>query len=100
MVTVGLLVTLKARPGKEEELAGFLVSALPLAQGEPETTAWFAIKIDDSTFGIADFFPDVAGRQAHLDGPIAAALLQRAEELLAAPPDIKPVNVLAAKLPT
>ena len=100
MVTVGLLVTLKARPGKEEELAGFLVSALPLAQGEPETTAWFAIKIDPSTFAIADFFPDVAGRQAHLDGPIAAALLQRAEELLAAPPDIKPVDVLAAKLPT
>jgi len=74
--------------------------ALPLAQAEPETTAWFAIKIDDSTFGIADFFPAAAGRQAHLDGPIAAALLQRAEELLAAPPDIKPVDVLAAKLPT
>ena len=69
------------------------------AQAEPETTAWFAIKIDDSTFGIADFFPGAAGRQAHLDGPIAAALLQRAEELLAAPPDIKPVDVLAAKLP-
>ena len=100
MVTVGLLVTLQARPEKEEELAGFLASALPLAQGEPETTAWFAIKIDDSTFGIADFFPAATGRQAHLDGPIAAALLQRAEELLAAPPDIKPVDVLAAKLPT
>ena len=57
MVTVGLLVTLQARPGKEDELAGFLASALPLAQAEPETTAWFAIKIDDSTFGIADFFP-------------------------------------------
>src|SRR6266446_4223843 len=74
MVTVGLLVTLQARPGKEEELAGFLASALPLAQAEPETTAWFAIKIDDSTFGIADFFPAAAGRQAHLDGPISAAL--------------------------
>jgi hypothetical protein len=74
MVTVGLLVTLQARPGKEDELAGFLASALPLAQAEPETTAWFAIKIDDSTFGIADFFPAAAGRQAHLDGPIAAAL--------------------------
>ena len=99
MVTVGLLVTLQARPGKEDELAGFLASALPLAQAQPETTAWFAIKIDASTFGIADFFPSAAGRQAHLDGPIAAALLQRAEELLAAPPDIKPVDVLAAKLP-
>ena len=99
MVTVGLLVTLQAKPGKEDELAEFLASALPMAQAEPATTAWFAIKIDDSTYGIADFFPDAAGRQAHLDGPIAAALMQRAGDLLAAPPDIKPVDVLAAKLP-
>jgi quinol monooxygenase YgiN len=86
MVTVGLLVTLQARPGKENELAEFLTSALALAQAEPETTAWFAIKIDASTFGIADFFPAAAGRQAHLDGPIAGALMQRADELLASPP--------------
>jgi quinol monooxygenase YgiN len=100
MVTVGLLVTLQARPGKEDELAEFLTSALALAQAEPETTAWFAIKIDAPTLGIADFFPAAAGRQAHLDGPIAAALMQRAGELLASPPDIKPVDVLTAKLPT
>ena len=99
MVTVGLLVTMQAKPGKEDELAGFLASALPLAQAEPETTAWFAIKIGPSTFAIADFFPTPAGRQAHLDGPIAAALIKRADELLASPPDIKPVDVLAAKLP-
>ena len=99
MVTVGLLVTLQAKPGKEDELAAFLASALPLAQAEPETTAWFAIKIDASTFGIFYALPAASGRQAHLDGPIAAALLQRTDELLAAPPDIKPVDVLAAKLP-
>jgi quinol monooxygenase YgiN len=99
MVTVGLLVTLEAKPGKEDELASFLAGALPLAQAEPETTAWFAIKIDASTLGIVDVFPDAAGRQAHLDGPIAAALMQRADELLASPPDIKPIDVLAAKLP-
>jgi quinol monooxygenase YgiN len=86
MVTVGLLVTLQARPGKEDELAGFLASALPMAQAEPETTAWFALKIDDSTFGIADLFPSAAGRQAHLDGPIAAALLQRAGNCSPRPP--------------
>jgi hypothetical protein len=57
MVTVGLLVTLEAKPGKEDELASFLAGALPLAQAEPETTAWFAIKIDASTLGIVDFFP-------------------------------------------
>jgi quinol monooxygenase YgiN len=99
MVSVGLLVTLEAKPGKEAELAAFVASALPLAQAEPETTAWFAIKVDASTFGIVDVFPDARGRQAHLDGPIAAALMQRAEELLASPPDIKPIDVLAAKLP-
>jgi len=98
MVTVGLLATLVAKPGKEEELAAFLASALPLAQAEPDTTAWFAIKLDESTFGIFDVFPGAEGRQAHLDGPIAAALMSKADELLASPPDIKPIDVLAAKL--
>lgn len=99
MVTVGLLVTLQAKAGKEGELADFLTSALPLAQAEDDTIAWFAIKIDDSTYGIFDVFPGPEGRQAHLDGPIAAALLGRADELLSSPPDIKPIDVLAAKLP-
>jgi len=98
MVTVGLLATLVAKPGKEEELAAFLASALPLAQAEPDTTAWFATKLDESTFGIFDVFPSAEGRQAHLDGPIAAALMSKADELLASPPDIKPIDVLAAKL--
>lgn len=98
MFTVGLLATLVAKPGKEDELAAFLASALPLAEAEPETTAWFAIKIDASTFGIFDAFPSDDGRQAHLGGPIAAALMSKADELLASPPDIKPVDVLAAKL--
>ncbi len=98
-VSVGLLATLKAKPGKESELAEFLTSALPLAQDEPDTTAWFAIKLDDSTYGIVDFFPTDAGRQAHLEGPIAAALMAKADELLAEPPDIKPIDALAAKLP-
>jgi len=98
MVTVGLLATLVAKPGKEEELAAFLASALPLAQAEPDTTAWFAIKLDETTFGIFDVFPGAEGRQAHLDGPIAAALMSKADELLASPPDIKAIDVLAAKL--
>ncbi len=98
MVTVGLLATLVAKPGKQDELAAFLASALPLAQAEEATTAWFAIKIDDSTYGIFDVFPGPEGRQAHLEGPIAAALMDKAGELLASPPDIKPVDVLAAKL--
>lgn len=98
MVTVGLLATLSAKPGKEAELASFLAGALPLAQAEPDTTAWFAIQIDDSTFGIFDVFPGADGRQAHLDGPIAAALMAKADELLSSPPEIRPIDVLAAKL--
>jgi len=98
MVTVGLLATLKAKPGKEETLAEFLRGALPLAQAEQDTTAWFAIQLDESTFGIFDVFPDQAGRQAHLDGPIAAALMGKADELLSSPPEIKPIDILAAKL--
>jgi len=99
MVTKGLQVTLKAKPGKEKDLADFLAGALPLANAEAETTAWFAIKIDTATYGIVDFFPGNEGRQTHLDGPIAAALMSKAGELLSSPPDIKPIDVLAAKLP-
>jgi quinol monooxygenase YgiN len=98
MVTVGIIATLKAKPGKEDEVAEFLRSALPLAQDEQDTTAWFALKIDEGTFGIFDVFPSDDGRQAHLGGPIAAALMAKADDLLSEPPDIKPIDILAAKL--
>ncbi|CAN5824237.1 antibiotic biosynthesis monooxygenase [soil metagenome] len=98
MVTKGLLVTVTAKPGKESDVASFLEGALPLAQDEPDTTAWFAIKIDDSTYGVFDVFPSDEGRQTHLNGPIAAALMAKADELFSSPPDIKPIDVLAAKL--
>jgi quinol monooxygenase YgiN len=99
MVTTGLMVRLGAIAGKEQALASFLVDALPLVQDEPETIAWFAIRTGESTFAIVDVFPDQAGRQAHLEGPVAAALSQRASELLAEPPILEHVDVLAAKLP-
>ena len=97
--TVALLVRLEAKPGKEAEVESFLKSALPLAQQEPDTTAWFAIRLGPSTFGIFDAFPSEAGRQAHLSGPIAAALMAKASELLSQPPNIEQVDVLADKLP-
>ena len=95
----GLLVILEAQPGKEDELAAFLTQAQPLAAAEPGTITWYAFKLSDTTYGIFDTFPDENARQARLNGPIAAALMQRADELLASPPDIKPIDVLAAKLP-
>jgi quinol monooxygenase YgiN len=98
MVKFGLLARVEALPGKEAELESFLKSALPLAEAEPMTTAWFAIKMGPSTFGIFDVFPDEAGREAHLNGQIAAALMQKAPELLSRPPVIEKIEILAAKL--
>jgi quinol monooxygenase YgiN len=98
MVKVGLLVRLEAKPGKEQELAAFLRAGLPLAEAEPATVVWFALQLNATTFGIFDAFADEAGRGAHLSGRIAAALGQKASELLASPPVIERVDVLAAKL--
>lgn len=99
MVNVGLLVLLEARAGKEEEVAEFLTSAQPLAESEEQTVVWYAVRSGPSSFAIFDAFADDEGRTAHLSGPIAAALMGRADELLASPPDIRQVDVLAAKTP-
>ena len=98
MVTTGLIVRLTAKAEKVDELAAFLRDALPLVQDEPDTVAWLAVAIGGASFAIVDAFPDEHGRQAHLDGPVAAALLTRADELLEAQPVIEYVDVLAAKL--
>src|SRR5512135_635576 len=99
MVKVALFVRLEAKPGKEAEVENFLRGGLAIVEGEPATTAWFAIRTGPSTFGIFDAFPNEAGRQAHLSGRVAAALMAKASELLAQPPSIEKVDVLAAKLP-
>ena len=99
MVTVALLVRLEAKPGKEKDVENFLRAGLPLVEAEPQTTAWFGIRLGPSTFGIFDAFPNEAGRAAHLSGQVAAALGQKAGELLATPPVIERIDVLAAKMP-
>jgi quinol monooxygenase YgiN len=98
MVKLALLARIVAKPGKEEEVAAFLSSALPLAEKEPKTIAWFALRLSKSEFGVFDAFPDEAGRKAHLEGAIATALMSRAGELLAEPPQIREVDLLASKL--
>jgi quinol monooxygenase YgiN len=99
MVKKALFVTLEAKPGKEKEVEQFLNGGLSIVLEEPATIAWFAIRIGPSKFGIFDAFPDEAGRQAHLSGRVAAALMAKAPELLAKPPSIEKVDVLAVKLP-
>jgi len=98
MVKTALFVRLDAKPGKEAEVDSFLRGGLAVVQQEPATTAWFALRLGPSTFGIFDAFPDEAGRQAHLSGRVAAALMAKASELLSKPPVIEKIDVLAAKL--
>jgi quinol monooxygenase YgiN len=99
MVSTALFVRLEAKPGKEEEVANFLKSGFELVQQEPATVAWFGIRLGPSTFGIFDVFPDESGRQAHLNGRVAAALMAKGGDLLSQPPSIEKADVVAAKLP-
>lgn len=97
MEKLALLVRLEAKPGKEKEVLEFIKGALPLAQQEPDTVRWYALQLGPSTFGIFDTFEAESGREAHLGGPIAQALMAKADELLAVPPTIEQVTLLAVK---
>ncbi len=97
MTKVALLAWLEAKPGKEEEVAEFLKSALPLAEAESLTVNWYAWRTGDFVFGIFDTFETEQGRDAHLNGEIAAALMANADRLLAKPPIIEKLEILAAK---
>lgn len=95
---LGLLVTLEAKPGKQDQVAAFLNNGLIPVTRESGTATWYAFRITDTTFGIYDTFYDENGRQAHLSGEVAEALSQVADDLLASPPSIQEIDVLAAKL--
>lgn len=97
MVRFGILAKVVAKPGKEQEAEDFLKSALPLAQAEQGTVHWFALKIDDSTFGIFDTFDTDEARQTHLSGEIAKALMAKAPDLFSEAPEIKQIDILAGK---
>jgi len=97
--TVGLFVRLEAKPGKEAEVEQFLRDGLAFVQSEGGTMTWYGIRLGPSTFGVFDTFADEPGRQAHLSGKVAAALQDNAAALLAKPPSIEKIEVLAAKLP-
>jgi quinol monooxygenase YgiN len=97
MVKFALLARLEAKPGKEQEVADFLKSALPLAEQEPDTVSWYALQLGPSTFGIFDTFENESGREAHLGGEIAKALMAKAPELLASNPVIEKVDLMAVK---
>jgi quinol monooxygenase YgiN len=96
-LTLGLLATLEAKPGKEQDLADFLAAGQALAAAEAGTVVWYAFRIDERTFGIFDAFESEEARQAHVNGEIPRALAEHGAELLAADPAIRPVDVLASK---
>jgi quinol monooxygenase YgiN len=96
---VALYVPLEAKPGKEKDVEQFLLSAVPLVQAEQGTITWFALRMGPTTFGIFDTFNNEAGRQAHLSGKVAAALVAKAPDLFAKPPEISKIDILASKLP-
>jgi len=97
MVKCGLFVRLEAKPGKEQAVADFLAAGLELTNREAGTPIWFAIKLSPTTFGVFDAFANEDNRQAHLRGDMAQALAARASELLATPPSVEPIDVLAMK---
>jgi quinol monooxygenase YgiN len=101
MTKYALYVPLQAKPGKEKEVADFLRSALPLVNAEPGTITWFAIQEGPSAFAIFDTFDDESGREAHLNGKVAAALMEKAAtgDLFVKPPEIYKLEILADKLP-
>jgi quinol monooxygenase YgiN len=99
MTNLALIVRLEAKRGKETEVENFLRGGLSIVENEPATISWYALKLGPSTFGIFDTFPDEEGRQAHLTGEVAKALMAKAADLLAEPPSIEKVEVLAAKMP-
>jgi len=99
MTAAALYVERKAKPGKEDAVAAFLANAKALVDAEPGTITWFAVRFDQSTFAIFDAFDGEAGREAHLSGKVAAALMTSAEELLTVAPQIRKAIVLADKLP-
>src|SRR5215510_3851350 len=101
MTKFALYVPLEAKTGKEKEVADFLRSALPLVNAEAGTISWFAIQEGPSSFAIFDTFEDEAGRDDHLSGKVAAALMEKVKsgDLFANVPDIHKLEILADKLP-
>jgi quinol monooxygenase YgiN len=96
MAKLALFVRLDAKTGKEGEVEALLQSALALVSAEPGTASWFALKMAPHMYGIFDTFDNESGREAHLSGPVAKALTDRASELLSRPPVVEKVQILAS----
>ena len=93
----GVLALVEAKPGKEVDVWGFLEAGRAVVMDEPGPRTWYAFQVDANTFGIFDTFETEEGRQAHLTGAIPAALVEHGPSLLAKEPDIRLIDIIAAK---
>ena len=97
MAKYALYAPLKAKPGKESEIEAFLKQGAEMAAEESGTTSWFGLKEGEGRYAVFDTFDDEQGRDAHMNGAIAKALMAKANELFAEPPRIHKIDVLASK---
>jgi quinol monooxygenase YgiN len=99
MAKFAFQVELKAKPGKELEIEAFLKQGAVMAEAEPGTVSWYGLKEEDKpgVYGIFDTFNDEVGRDDHLKGDLAKALMAKAEELFSEPPNIHRLYVIAEK---
>lgn len=98
-LSVGLRVNFTAKSDKVQDVRDFLVSAVPLVEDEQDTLFWYAVEFPDSNvFAIIDFFEKEEGREAHLNGKVAAALFSKVDELLTGQPDIVKFDVVSANI--
>lgn len=97
MIKYALFARFEAKPGKEAAVAEFLQQGLVLSKEEPLTRQWYALKLSDRVFGVFDTFETEDGRQAHLTGKIAQALMASAPDLFTGAPTIERIDILGAK---
>jgi quinol monooxygenase YgiN len=97
MAKYAIYVSLKAKPGKEKDVEAFLKQGAEMAKKEAGTVSWFGLHESEGHYSVFDTFNDEAGRQAHLNGPIAKALMANAETLFSAPPQINKITIVADK---
>jgi quinol monooxygenase YgiN len=97
MSKLALYVRLIPKAGKEAEVEAFLKQGAAMAKDEPGTKTWYGLKEDDNVYSVFDTFDDEAGREAHLNGAIAKALMAKADELFAEPPHISKISIVANK---
>ncbi len=97
MAKQAIWVMLKAKQGKEEEIEAFLQQGAQMAGEETGTVTWYGVKMGPGVYGVFDTFDDEAGREAHLNGRIAEALMASAPDLFANELRIEKMEILAAK---